>query len=99
MENNVGVSGTYVPRKKYGAFTSSEDYNKLADTVKGVIVGLSSLIIFFAAMKGITVTEAGVLAFAQQAGTTIGAVGTAVGAIFTLYGLIKKGVIAVSQKF
>jgi len=76
--------------KKFGALTSSEDYNKLADTVKGVIVSLSSVIIFVAALKGVTVTQAGVLAFAQQAGTTIGAFGATIGAIWTFYGLIKK---------
>lgn len=76
--------------RKFGALTSSEDVNKLADTVKGVIVGASSIIIFIASLKGITVTQAGVMQFAQQAGTTIGAFGTAVGAIWTTYGLLKK---------
>lgn len=80
--------------RKYGAFTSSEDYNKLADTVKGALIGASSIIIFVASLKGITVTEAGIMQFAQQAGTTIGAFGTVVGGIWTLYGLLKKGIIA-----
>ena len=84
--------------RKFGALTSSEDVNKLADTVKGVIVGASSIIIFVASYKGITVTEAGVTAFAQQIGTTVGLVGTTIGSIWTLYGLIKKGVVAIFAK-
>lgn len=84
--------------KKFGAFTSSEDYNKLADTVKGVIVSLSSVIIFIGALKGFPISTSQITQFAQQAGTTIGAFGTAVGSIWTMYGLLKKIVIKLAQK-
>ena len=84
--------------KKFGAFTSSEDYTKLADTVKGVIVSLSSIIIFIGALKGFPVSQDQIIQFAQQAGTTIGAFGTAVGSIWTLYGLIKKIIVAITKQ-
>ncbi len=84
--------------KKFGALTSSEDYSKLADTVKGVIVSLSSVIIFIGALKGFSVTTNQIAQFAQQAGTTIGAFGTAIGSIWTMYGIIKKIVIKFTQK-
>lgn len=89
---------TIIQQKKFGALTSSEDMNKLADTVKGSIALMSSLIIFVAALKGITVTEQGVKAFAQQAGTTIGAFGAAASAIWTMYGIVKKVVLRVFVK-
>ena len=83
--------------KKYGAFSSSEDYNKLADTVRGVIVSLSSIIIFVGALKGFPVSNDQIIQFAQQAGTTIGAFGTAVGSIWTMYGLIKKIIVKLTK--
>jgi hypothetical protein len=79
------------------SIASSEDMNKLADTVKGILIGLSSVIIFVASLKGIPISEAQVLLFAKQAGTTIGAFGAAVGAITTLYGLLKKAIIRLSK--
>lgn len=84
--------------KRFGSFTSSVDYNKLSTTVEGFIVGVSSIIIFFASLKDITVGTDQVAQFAQQAGTTIGAFGTFVGSIWTLYGLLRKVVVALTEK-
>lgn len=81
--------------RKFGALSSSENPQALADTVKGVIITASSAIIFFAALKGITVTQAGVEAFAQQIGTTVSAVTFAVGTVWTTYGLLKKLVVKI----
>lgn len=84
--------------KRFGAFSSSEDPQKLADTVKGAIISISSVIIFIGAWKGITVDQAGIEAFAQQIGTTVSAVTFAVGTVWTTYGLIKKGVMKLVEK-
>lgn len=84
--------------KRFGSFSSSEDPQKLADTVKGAIISISSILIFIGAYKGITVDQAGVEAFAQQIGTTVSAVTTAIGLVWTTYGLLKKGLMKLVEK-
>lgn len=84
--------------KKYGAFSSSTDYNSLSKTVEGVITSLSSIIILFASLKGIPVSQDAVVQIAQQAGVTIGAFGTFVGAVIALFGLIRKVVVRFTTK-
>lgn len=73
-------------KKLFGAIdvSSSSDPTKMAATVQGLIVGLSSLVIFGAwQFFGITLVDAEVSAFATQAGLTVGA-------LVTLYGVIRK---------
>lgn len=66
---------------------SSADPSEVSQTVRGVIVGASSLIIFILAhLFGITFTPENVLTLATD-------VGMLIGAIWGLYGLIFKGVI------
>ena len=73
-------------KKLFGSInvSSSSDPEKLAATVSGIIVSASSLIVFGAwKFLGITLVDAQVSAFATQ-------VGLGTGAIWTLYGLIRK---------
>lgn len=77
--------------KKFGSFSSSEDPQKLAATVTGAIIGCSSLIIFGLGRLGLPVSV-------EQVTTYAGVLGTAVGAIWTLYGLIRKAVIAFATR-
>ena len=72
--------------KRFGALSSSEDPQKLADTVKGVIVGLSGLIIIGLHLIGIDIGSAQVSSFASEAAI-------AISSIWTGYGLIKKFII------
>lgn len=74
--------------KKFGALSSSSDGSKLADTVKGSIVLCSGLIIVLAQYLGVPLTETNVLELASQAGI-------AVGAIWAIYGLLKKALVRV----
>lgn len=84
--------------KKFGALSSSTDPSQLAATIQGLIISFSSIIIFIGALKGIPVTEAGVASFAQQAGATAGAIGTAIGGIVTIYGLVRKIIVMFFSK-
>lgn len=79
-------------QRKYGALSSSEDPQKLAATVTGVIVSLASLIVLVASNLGFPLNVQQVTSFA-------GILGTAVGAIWALYGLVRKVVIAIATKF
>lgn len=74
-----------------GILASSEDPNKLADTVRGLIITFASLIIFFGAHLGFSVSIEQVTNFA-------GELGAAVGVIWTTYGLLKKVIIAIKNK-
>ncbi len=68
--------------KKYGALTSSQDPNEIANKVKGAVVFSSSIIIFVLAKWfniHLTVTDM------TQVGTELGAIA---GAIWAVYGSI-----------
>ena len=78
--------------RKFGALRSSSDPSKLGDTVKGGILALSVLIIYGAKYFGFEVTSTEVTDFAID-------VGSAVSAIWVAYGLAKKVVIGVYNKF
>lgn len=77
--------------KRFGALSSSEDPQKLAASVTGSIVACASLIVFFAGHLGFSVNVEQVTNFA-------GLLGTAAGAIWAVFGVIRKIVIAVQQK-
>lgn len=72
--------------KRFGAFSSSENPDALADTVKGVILGASTLIILLAHLLGLNIGTAEITNFA------IGA-GSAASSLWIAYGLIKKGIV------
>lgn len=71
--------------------SSSENPQKLAVTVTGIIVALASLIVLFAGHLGFPITV-------QQVTDFAGALGTAVGTIVTVAGIIRKVIIAMSTK-
>ena len=78
--------------RKYGALSSSSNPQEIANTVKGVIVALSSVIIFIAAsVFNITLNASDVLGIAADIG--IGA-----GAIWTIYGLLMKLIVRFAKQ-
>ena len=78
-------------KRLFGAIniSSSQDPAKLSATISGLILSFSSLIIFGAARFGIPLVDAQVSAFATQAGL-------AVGSLWFLYGILRKGLKALS---
>lgn len=72
--------------KKFGALSSSEDPQKLADTVKGLIISLSGVIILVLHVFDINIMAEQVSLFATELAFSIGS-------ILTIYGLIKKFII------
>lgn len=70
---------------------SSQDPSQVANTIKGIVVGASALIIFLAAqIFHLTLSSTDVLTL----GTELGMV---VGGIYGLYGLLMKGVVRVGR--
>jgi hypothetical protein len=66
---------------------SSTDYTQVSATVRGAIIAASSVIIFFASQFfGFVLTSNDVITLATE-------VGTVAGAIYFLYGLLKKVVV------
>jgi hypothetical protein len=80
--------------RKFGAFSSSEDPQKLADTVKGAIKLVGGLIAYF----GYASLTGDVNTVADQVGTAVTLGISFYGAVMTLYGLLKKVVVKVSAK-
>jgi hypothetical protein len=78
--------------KKYGALTSSQNPEEIANTVKGLVLTLSGVITLFAThFFNLTLTPSDVLGLATG-------LGAGAGAVWTVYGLIMKLVVAVSAK-
>lgn len=78
--------------KNLGALGSSTDSSKLSATVSGLFMGGAVLIVFIAQWLGFTVSTEEVTTFGVQ-------VGSMVATLVTLYGIIRKVVIALQQKF
>jgi hypothetical protein len=78
--------------RKFGALSSSEDPQKLADTVKGIIIGASTLIIFIAQQMGFEIASETITQMAVV-------LGAAISSVWTLYGIVKKIVIAVRARY
>lgn len=76
--------------KKFGAFTSSIDPNKLGTTVEGFIMGASVFIIYFCHLMGINIGTAEVSTFAVQ-------IGAIVSTVMILFGMIRKFVVFISS--
>lgn len=70
-------------QRDLGVLGSSEDATKLGDTVKGIIILLSTVLIALAGHYGIDIVQAEIVEFATV-------MGGAIGALWTAYGLIKK---------
>lgn len=81
-------------------FRSSIDPTQLSNTVRGIILSMSSVVIMASALLlGKEVTPQTVTAFADQVAQTIAAIGIAAGMIHTTYGLIMKVVHAIASKY
>lgn len=78
--------------KDLGILSSSENPQKLADTVKGLIIGSSALIIYIAHLFGVELITEQISEFAIV-------LSTSAASILTIYGLVKKIVIAITKKF
>jgi predicted transporter len=78
---------------------SSVDPTKLSNTIKGIIISLSSVIIFVASVYfNTSVSSDQVMSFANQTANTVAAVGIAFGALHTMYGLLVKALNKVTTK-
>lgn len=77
--------------RKFGALTSSENPDKLAATITGLIVTCASLIVLFAGQLDLPLSM-------EQVTAQAGVIGTGVGAIWTLFGLLRKIVIAIATR-
>ena len=78
--------------KKFGSLTSSVDPQALSATVSGCILGASVIIIWIAHLLGFDIGSADVSAFAIQAGATVAF-------LWTIFGIIRKIVVAIQQKY
>jgi len=79
-------------QKKYGALTSSQNPEEIANTVKGIVLTFSGIITLLAMhFFNLQLSSADVLSLATG-------LGTGAGAVWTVYGLIMKLVVAVSAR-
>lgn len=77
--------------KRFGALSSSTDPNKIANTVSGIVLSLSALIIYIAGQFGVPIAEGDIGELATGLGATAGG-------LWTLYGLIMKVVVAYTSR-
>lgn len=78
--------------RKFGALSSSIDPTQLSATVSGVILSASAIIILIASQFGFNIDNSSVSAFASQAGI-------AIGALWFIFGVIRKIIVAIQQKW
>lgn len=74
-----------------GWLQSSQDPEKVSNTVRGGILAMSGLIIFLAQWLGFPLTETQVVTAAAE-------LGTAAGLMWSLYGVMMKVVVAIGRK-
>ncbi len=79
--------------KRFGAFlSSSTDPSKLAATVQGAILAVSSIIVYVGMnFLGIEITQGDITSFAAAAAAVVGGVAT-------LYGLLRKIVVTLAER-
>ncbi len=77
---------------------SSVDSTKLALTVQGILLGIIPLLLFLATLFGVTLIQGELSNVAGAFSELIIAVGGAVSAFLTLYGLVRKIVVKFSDK-
>lgn len=78
--------------KKYGALSSSQNPDEIANKVKGAILLASSVVIFFASKAfGLTLTAGDVTQLATE-------VGGVAGAVWMIYGVVLHLVSLFAQK-
>jgi len=77
--------------KKFGALTSSQDPEQIANTVRGIVLAFSGIITLLATQFfHLSLSSTDVLSLATG-------LGTAAGAVWTVYGLILKLIVFVSK--
>ena len=77
-------------QKRFGALSSSENPEALAATIKGLILGFSSLIILLGGYFGVAIAQEQILEVASQ-------IGVVAGGVWFLYGLIRKIIVRFSK--
>ena len=77
--------------KRFGMLSSSVDGTQVANTVKGIILSLSAVIIMVAGLSGVPLAD-------SQVAEAASAIGLAAGSLWTLYGLVMKVVVYFSQR-
>lgn len=88
--------------KRFGAIpgmTSSVDYNQLSATFTGVLIGLSTIVLYVAAKLGVTLTSGQWEGFVVAVGNLILVLGPALSALTIVFGLVRKGAIALYDKW
>ena len=78
--------------------SSSVNQEEIATSVKGVILGLSSVIVFVSSLYGVAILPEDVANFATQIGTMVSGIGLAVSSLVTLYGLLRKIIVSYSEE-
>lgn len=78
--------------RKYGALSSSTNPDQLAATITGLIISFASLIVLFAGHLGFSLTI-------EQVTTYAGELGTGIGAIWTVFGILRKITVAIYNRF
>lgn len=76
---------------KFGILSSSANPKQLGLMVQGIIIGLGTIIIHFASLKGIEITSQEITEQAVD-------IGSAVSSLFVVIGLVRKVVLWVSEK-
>lgn len=80
--------------RKFGALSSSEDPQKLADTVKGIVMLVAGLVSYF----GYSEATGEINTIADQVGIAITLGMSFYGVVKTIYGLIKKLIVRFAKK-
>ena len=77
--------------RRFGSLSSSNNSQELAATVSGLILTFSALIILLAQKLGFPLTQNAIANFSEQ-------IGLAVGALWFLFGVVRKIVVAIQQR-
>lgn len=75
-----------------GAVGSSTNPAEVSASVSGLILAFSSVIILIAGSMGLNVAQTEIAEFSAQ-------VGTAIGAVWFIFGVVRKVVVALSVKY
>lgn len=81
--------------RKFGAFSSSVDPNKLASTIEGLLKLLGGLAVYF----GFTTITGEINTITDQIGVVVTSGYAFYGGIITVFGAVRKIVVALTAKF
>lgn len=79
-------------KRRFGALSSITDPESLSATVSGAILMFSGLIVLAGHLLGFSIADGQIGQFAQQAGTSVGF-------LWMCFGLVRKIVVSIQQKF